>query len=234
MNSTVSKRQLDFWHPTHLVDSTITTILQYQTYIEHRDCSVDDDITISFYPFRHRKDCLYLFSRPLAVTPPESDSFCSLFNFTTTTFPGLLLGPKVRSCVFSLSFLSSSFSVRGSFGFWERIAFLFCLQLHVTGDFVFCFDYISIWLCISNQRLVPCNQPDTPTLQDTPTWDGSKLHESCHHDSPTVAQGEGPRRVVSVRHTPPGNRIESVPYNIRRGHTSQVQDGMVTREWAHI
>lgn len=69
----------------NLGDPTIT-IFQYQTHIEQRDCSVDDDITISFLPFFDtRKDCLYLLSRPQAVTHPESDSFCSLFNLTTAT-----------------------------------------------------------------------------------------------------------------------------------------------------
>lgn len=67
------------------------------------------------------------------------------------------------------------------------------------GDFVFCFDYISTWHCISNQRLVPCNPLDTSRHSNlghsqpsrklpprrshggpiSPHWDGSRPAQSC-------------------------------------------------------
>lgn len=130
-----------------------------------------------------------------------------------------------------MSFQFSFFSLCvGVTVFGNELRFLFCLQLHVLGDFVFCFDYISIWHCISNQRLVPCNRLDA--LQDPPSWDTSSPHDRCHHDAPTVARfpltgtALGPRRVVySTSHaTGKPNRIDST-LPVRRGHTSQGQDG---------
>lgn len=90
-----------------------TTVFRYQTHIEHRDCSVNDDITISFYLFDTAK-IVYTSSADHRPSHPESDSFCSLFNFTTATFPGahnqpirLLLRAQARSCVFLISFFFS-------------------------------------------------------------------------------------------------------------------------------
>lgn len=211
-----------------------TTVLRIQTHIEHHDCSVNDDITISFYLFDTAK-IVYTSSADHRPLHPESDSFCSFFNFTAATFPGahnspirLLLGAQVRPCV--LPIFLFLFSVRGSHGFWERTAFSFLFTAACFGRFVFCFDYISIWHCISNQRLVPCNRLDA--LQDPPSWDTSSPHDRCHHDAPTVARfpltgtALGPRRVVySTSHaTWKPNRIDpTLP--VRRGHTSQGQDG---------
>lgn len=89
------------------------TALRYQIHIEHHDCSVNDDITISFYLFDTAK-IVYTSSADHRPLHPESDSFCSFFNFTTATFPGahnkpisLLPRAQTRSCVFLISFFFS-------------------------------------------------------------------------------------------------------------------------------
>lgn len=196
------------WHITNQLIRTSAisqhpTVLRYQIHIEHHDCSVNDDITISFYLFDTAK-IVYTSSADHRPLHPESDSFCSFFNFTTATFPGahnqpirLLLRAQARSCVFLISFFFSLCAWESRF--WERTAFSFCLQLHVMGDFVFCFDYISTWHCISNQRLVPCNPLDTPRHSNlghsqpsrklpprrshggpiSPHWGGSRPAQSC-------------------------------------------------------
>lgn len=70
--------------------------------------------------------------------------------------------------------------------------------MHVMGDFVFCFDYISTWHCISNQRLVPCNRW---TLQDTPNWDTispqGKLSPRPSHVGPISPHWNGSRPTQS-------------------------------------
>lgn len=75
-----------------------TTVFRYQTHIEHRDCSVNDDITISFYLFDTAK-IVYTSSADHRPSHPESDSFCSLFNFTTATFPGAHKINRSDSCL---------------------------------------------------------------------------------------------------------------------------------------
>lgn len=115
--------RLDFRHITDLdtektlirtsTISQTTTVFRYQTHIEHRDCSVNDDITISLYLLDTAK-IVYTSSADHRPSHPGSDSFCSLFNFTTATFPGahnqpirLLLRAQARSCVFLISFFFS-------------------------------------------------------------------------------------------------------------------------------
>lgn len=118
MNPTVSRRQLTPRHPTdlgrrkqthrHLRDPKMTIILQYQTHIEHQDCSVDDDITISFHPFFDTAKIVYTSSvdhRPshtrkaipfvaflILLLPPFQDSCLGLkFGPVSFYFPFCLL-----------------------------------------------------------------------------------------------------------------------------------------------
>lgn len=165
MNSTMAKLQLgcDHYHTNleyrnAVLDTstipTTTTIFQYQTHIEQRDCSVDDDITISFYTIFDTAKIVYTSSVDHRhATHPESDSFCSPFNFTTTTFPGLLLGPELRSCVFPFSLFRHRLSlcVGVSVFLGNELLSLFLFTAACYGRFCgfsFCFDHISIWHCI--------------------------------------------------------------------------------------
>lgn len=101
-----------------------TTVLRNQTHIEHHDCSVNDDITISFYLFDTAK-IVYTSSADHRPLHPESDSFCSFFLILllpplqehTIHLSDSCLGLKFGPVSFQFSLFL--YSVRGSHGFWE-------------------------------------------------------------------------------------------------------------------
>lgn len=214
------------------------TVLRYQIHIEHHDCSVNDDITISFYLFDTAK-IVYTSSADHRPLHPESDSFCSFFNFTTATFPGahnqpirLLLRAQARSCVFLISFF-----------------FSLCVGVTVLGTNCFFFFVYNcmLWaiLCFASTTFLPGIASPTSdlylvirwTLRDTPIWDTASPHESCHHDALTVVRfpltgaAPGPHKVAcSTSHaTRKPNRMDPI---LPSGRSHKPRPGMnVHQRW---
>jgi hypothetical protein len=125
--------------------------------------------------------------------------------------------------------------VRGSLGFGNELlfSFLFVYNCMLWAILCFCFGYISIWHCVSNQRLVPCNQPehsDTPRHSNL-GWKQQviKAATTSSHGGPTSPHrnAPGPHRVVcSTSHaTRKPNRMCPIQHSTRSHKSSSGLDG---------
>lgn len=199
MNPAVSRRQLVLRHPTglghrkqthrHLRDPKMTTILPYQTHIEHPDCSVDDDITISFHPFFDTAKIVYTSS--VDHRPPHTRKaipFVAFLILLLPPFQDSCLGPKFGPVSFYfpfclLLFLCVGVSVLGTncFSFFVYSCMLWAILCFASTTFLYGIASPTSDLYLVTRRLLRRSK----TLQ---TGMEANFIESCHNDAPTVAR----------------------------------------------
>lgn len=197
-----------------------TTVLRNQTHIEHLDCSVNDDITISFYLFDTAK-IVYTSSADHRPLHPESDSFCSFFQFyyyhlsRSTQFtdqtPTWGSSPALCPSNFPFSFLCA----------WE--------SRFLGTNCVFFFVYSCMFwaiLCFASTTFLSGIASRTSDLYLVTSWAHSKTLWAGTQaalmtaatttlprwpDFPSLARLSARTGLSTARHTPPGNRIGWIP-----------------------